>query len=227
MNTNRITNKNLKRIAIAAGTTAAALFLSAGLVACDSKSSDTIAEPAPAAELVDVLGSVAAEIAPTVEVAEAIREEIAPVVESATKSVAKPAVKSTKSSKKKSAAVGGTVILDGPAISESAPSVANTVAQAAQQGDSTAVTTPAEQPATQQPAAQSQPAVSGDGVAAQQPASEQPAAQQQPATTTNSTSVTLPKISGTPTLNSQLSGKNLADLTAPSISVPCLPGFNC
>ena len=42
MNTNHINNKNLKRIAIAAGTTAAALFLSAGLVACGGTDKEAV-----------------------------------------------------------------------------------------------------------------------------------------------------------------------------------------
>lgn len=222
MNTNRITNKNLKRIAIAAGTTAAALFLSAGLVACDSKSSDTVAVPAQAAELTEALENVVAEIAPAVEEASAVETEIAPVVETATKSLAKPAVKSTKAPKKKASTVGGTVVLDAPTVSESTPAVDTTVAQsaqqpAAQQTDNTVINTPVAQPTVEQPAAQQQPAATGQAATTASA----------PASSGSTTAITVPKISGTPTLSSQLSGATLNELLAPKISVPCLPGFNC
>lgn len=222
MNTNRINNKNLKRIAIAAGTTAGALFLSAGLVACDSKTSDTVAAPADAAQLVEVLENVAADITPTLEDVAANQSEVLPALETATKSVVKPNVKSTKVSKKKSAATGGSVILDAPTASESAPAVETTVAPvaqqpAAQQADNTVVNTPIAQPTVEQPAAQQQPATT------EQAATTASA----PASSGSTTAITVPKVSGTPTLSSQLAGKNLADLLAPTISVPCLPGFNC
>lgn len=224
MNTNQITNKNLKRIAIAAGTTAAALFLSAGLVACGGNSTDTVAVPAQAAVLTEVLENVVAEIAPTVEEAPAVEATVAPVVETATKSLAKPAVKSTKASKKKSS-VGGAVVLDAPVVSGSAPAVDTTVAPvaqqpAAQQADNTVVNTPVAQPTVEQPAVE-QPAV-------EQPAVEQqPAAASAPASNGSTTAITAPKISGTPTLSSQLTGATLNELLTPKISVPCLPGFNC
>ena len=221
MNTNQITNKNLKRIAIAAGTAAAALFLSAGLVACGGDSNDTVAVPAQAAELTEVLENVVAEIAPGVEETLAVEAEIAPVVETATKSLAKPAVKSTKASKKKASAVGGTVVLDAPTVSESAPAVDTTVAPvaqpAAQQAENTVANTPVAQPTVEQPAAQQQPAATGQAATTASA----------PASSGSTTAITVPKISGTPTLSSQLSGATLNELLAPKISVPCLPGFNC
>ena len=217
MNTNRITNKNLKRIAIAAGTTAAALFLSAGLVACDSKSSDTVAVPAQAAELTEVLENVVAEIAPAVEETLAVEAEVAPVVETATKSVSKPAVKSTKASKKKASAVGGTVVLDAPTVSESAPAVDTTVAPvaqqpAAQQADNTVVNAPAEQPTVEQPAAQQQAAATASA----------------PASSGSTTGVSIPKIIGTPNLVSKVGGIDLTKVVTPITVLPnCLPGFTC
>ena len=216
MNTNRITNKNLKRIAIAAGTTAAALFLSAGLVACDSKSSDTVAVPAQAAELTEVLENVVAEIAPAVEETLAVEAEVAPVVETATKSVSKPAVKSTKASKKKASAVGGTVVLDTPTVSESAPAVDTTVAPvaqpAAQQADNTVVNAPAEQPTVEQPAAQQQAAATASA----------------PASSGSTTGVSIPKITGTPNLVSKVGGIDLTKVVTPITVLPnCLPGFTC
>lgn len=217
MNTNRITNKNLKRIAIAAGTTAAALFLSAGLVACGSKSDETVAAPAQAAELAEVLENVIAEVSPTVEEAAAAPTEIAAVTETATKSIAKPATKSpVTSKKKKSSAVGGAVVLDAPTVSESTPAVDTTVAPsaqqpAAQQADNTVVNTPAAQPTVGQPAATEQAATTASA----------------PRSSGSTTAITVPKISGTPTLSSQLSGATLNELLAPKISVPCIPGYNC
>lgn len=222
MNTNQITNKNLKRIAIAAGTTAAALFLSAGLVACGGNSTDTVAVPAPAAELTEVLENVVAEFAPAIEETPAVVAEVAPVVETAAKSLAKPTVKSTKAPKKKASAVGDEAVVDSPTISESAPAVATTVAPvveqpAAQQVDNTVVNTPTAQPTVEEPAAAQQPA-----------ATEQaPTTASAPSSSGSTTAITAPKIIGTPSLASRLSGKNLDELLAPSISVPCLPGFNC
>lgn len=216
MNTNRITNKNLKRIAIAAGTTAAALFLSAGLVACNSKSSDTVAVPAQAAELTDVLENVVAEIAPAVEETSAVEAEVAPVVETATKSLAKPAVKSTKASKKKASAVGGTVVLDAPTVSESAPAVDTTVAPvaqpAAQQAENTVANTPVAQPTVEQPAATDQAAATASA----------------PASSGTTTAVSIPKITGTPNLASKVGGIDLTKVVTPITVLPnCLPGFTC
>lgn len=218
MNTNRINNKNLKRIAIAAGTTAAALFLSAGLVACDGKASDTVAEPAQAAELVEVLENVAAEIAPTVDEAAANQSEVLPAIETATKSVAKPEMKSTKASKKKSAATGGSVILDAPAASESAQVVDTTVAPAPQQADNTAVTTPAAQPAVEQPAAPQQPAATEQSTATASA----------PASSGSTSAISVPKLTMTDSVSSALKGVDLTKATSP-ITVPkiCIPGYNC
>ena len=212
MNTNRINNKNLKRIAIAAGTTAAALFLSAGLVACDGKASDTVAEPAQAAELVEALENVAAQISPTVDEAVEVQSEVLPALETTTKSAAQPESKSKKASKKKSAAVGGSVILDAPTVSESAPAVETTVAPAPQQADNTAVTTPAAQPAAEQPATQQQPTATASA----------------PASSGSTTAISVPKLTMTDSVSSALKGVDLTKLTSP-ISVPqiCIPGYNC
>lgn len=212
MNTNRINNKNLKRIAIAAGTTAAALFLSAGLVACDSKASDTVAGPTQAAELVEALENVAAQISPTVDEAVEVQSEVLPALETTTKSAAQPESKSKKASKKKSAAVGGSVILDAPTVSESAPAVETTVAPAPQQADNTAVTTPAAQPAVEQPATQQQPTATASA----------------PASSGSTTAISVPKLTMTDSVSSALKGVDLTKLTSP-ISVPqiCIPGYNC
>ena len=214
MNTNHINNKNLKRIAIAAGTTAAALFLSAGLVACDGKSGDTVAAPAQAAQLADALQNVVADIVPSIDEAAILETAVAPAEESTPKSVAKPAVKSTKSSKKKAASTGGSVILDAPAAGESTPVVDTTVAPAPRHADSTVVTTPADQPAVAEAAA---------------PA-DQPAATATPSNTGSNTSTwpTFPKITGTPSITSTLSSTDLTKLISPiTVPKPCLPGISC
>lgn len=216
MNTNQITNKNLKRIAIAAGTTAAALFLSAGLVACGGNPTDNVAVPAQAAELTEVLENVVAEIAPTVEEVPTIEAEVAPVVETSTKSVAKPATKSTKTSKKKSSATGGAVVLNVPPISEAAPAVDSNATPTAQdptlpQVDNTIISTPADQPAVEQPTAPEQAS----------------ATEQAPASSGSTTAIKIPKIAIAPSLAAQLAGTSVDKLLAPSISVPCLPGLTC
>ena len=214
MNTNQITNKNLKRIAIAAGTTAAALFLSAGLVACNSKSSDTVAVPAQAAELTDVLENVVAEIAPAVEETSAVEAEVAPVVETATKSLAKPAVKSTKASKKKASAVGGTVVLDAPTVSDAAP-----VAPAPQQADNTV---------TSAPVAQAAPADQTASANLPSAASVGSSAAVGPAAGSGSPSIRIPEITGTPNLVWKVGGIDLTKVVTPITVLPnCIPSYNC
>lgn len=218
MNTNRLNNKNLKRIAVAAGTTAAALFLSAGLVACGGNASDTAATPAQAAELTEVLEKVVAEVAPVVEAAPAIATPVAPTAAAkpAVSAAPKSGAKSTKASKKKSAAVGGAVILDAPTASVSAPAVGATVAPAPQHADAI-VATPTEQRAVEQPAAQQQPAVE-----------QAPAAASAPTSSGSTSAITVPKLTIIDSTSSALKGIDLTKTTSP-VTAPriCIPGYNC
>ena len=166
MNTNHINNKNLKRIAIAAGTTAAALFLSAGLVACGGTDKEAVSVGEATQMVQDALAGIelpAVEL-PTPVVADATNDVAAPVAAPSTKvsNVTKPSTK--KSKKSTSAATGGSVIVSVPEVNEQASAPATTVAPvvteapAAQPTDTVAA--PADAPAVQQPAAQ-QPAASG------------------------------------------------------------------
>ena len=166
MNTNHINNKNLKRIAIAAGTTAAALFLSAGLVACGGTDKEAVSVGEATQMVQDALAGIelpAVEL-PTPVVADATNDVAAPVAAPSTKvsNVTKPSAK--KSKKSTSAATGGSVIVSVPEVNEQASAPATTVAPvvteapAAQPTDTVAA--PADAPAVQQPAAQ-QPAASG------------------------------------------------------------------
>ena len=208
MNTNRINNKNLKRIAIAAGTTAAALFLSAGLVACDGKPGDEVVAPAEIANVADALGNLAAEVLPATDHVAVTEPEAAPVAATKTE----PAKKSA-TSKKKTVANGGAIVLDAPAPNTATQPTTSPIAQPTQ---SSVAAAPAAQPTAGQDAATAA-GTSGD----QQPAS------------TNTTSnianwMNIPTFTGTPSLTSTLSTTDLTKLTSP-ITVPtlCIPGITC
>jgi hypothetical protein len=184
--------------------------------------------PAP---IIDEVAEIVEELAAETPVAQspaAQQEVVTP------KSPVKSPVKSTKV--KKSPTLSGGIVYGGPAATEAVTTPDSSVAPALQQDSNTAVATPADQPAVeQQPAtadtvtpapAAAQPSESGDVAAAQEPVAEQ-----QPATTSANTSTktssNFPKFSGTPNIVSQFQGATAADLTAPKISIPCIPGYTC
>jgi len=235
MNTNRITNKNTKRFAIAAGATAAVLFLGAGLVASrGGESNNTNAVETPLAvvpapiidEVAEIVEQFVAEI-PVAQSPAAQQEVVTP--KSPVKSPVKSSVKSTKV--KKSPTLSGGIVNSGPAANEAITTPDTSVAPALQQDSNTAVATPADQPAIEQPAVE-QPAVqqpTADQTAAV--ASDAPAALQPTAATSTSNTSTwfnIPKIIGTPSLTSTITSTDLSKLTSP-ITVPklCLPLINC
>lgn len=214
MNTNRINNKNTKRIAIAAGAAAAALFLTAGFVASrgngSNNESDTpvLKVPAPVMEIAAApqVDELATEVAVT-PVAETTSESTAV----ATKT---PVAKKAKS--KKSPVLTGGLVSGGPAAVEevtATPAPETTVATAPQVAEAAvaeapAVTVPAEQPAVNQPVAEQAPAT---------------------ASTSGTTWMNIPKIIGTPNLASKIAGIDLSKLTSTQITVPkpCIPGLSC
>ena len=217
MNTNRINNKNTKRIAIAAGAAAAALFLTAGFVASrgngSNNESDTPVLKVPAPVM---------EIAAAPQVEELTTEvQAAPVAdtksESASTAPKAPAAKTTKKAKsKKSPVLTGGLVSGGPAAVEqvtATPAPETTVAAAPQVAEAAvveapAVTVPAEQPAVNQPVAEQAPA---------------------PTATGGTTRVNIPQIIGTPNLASKIAGIDLSKLTSPQITIPkpCIPGLSC
>lgn len=230
MNTNRITNKNTKRFAIAAGATAAVLFLGAGLVA--SRGGESINTNAVEAPLAVVPAPVIDEVAEIVEqfVAEIpVAQSPAPKQEvmapkSSPKSPVQSPAKSTKA--KKSPTLSGGIVYGGPEATEVVTTPDTSVAPAPQQDDNTAVATPAEQPAVEQPAVQQPVADQTAAVASDAPAAQQPTA----ATSTSNTStwLNIPKIIGTPSLTSTITSTDLSKLTSPiTVPKPCLPGISC
>ena len=216
MNTNRINNKNIKRFAIAAGTTAGALFLTAGIVAGignnGSKNADVAQAPA-APQAAVVVDQPAA--------SPSVVEESAPVAVENVAKVSKPApVKAPSSSKKstnrKAGATGGDVVLSVPVVDQ--PTPAPVAAPSAPE-----TTVAPSVPNTQAPAAQ--PAEQQQAAAASEPA----AAASEPAPSNNSTStVTIPKWSYTNTFGSKIAA---VDLTQTSSTLApsrlCLPGVTC
>jgi outer membrane biosynthesis protein TonB len=215
MNTNRISNKNLKRIAIAAGTTAAALFLSAGLVACDGQAGDKVVTPAQVANVADVLQNLAAEAIPATDEIAATEAQPAPVVETKVESTTQTTKKVAKATKKKPASTTQDTAPAAPTVAEPSPTQDVAVAPAPATSETSVVSVPAEQPAVDQPSADQ------GATAAQQPAAS---------TTASNTSSwsNIPKITGTPSLASNLSGTDLTKLTSP-VTLPklCIPGVTC
>ncbi len=213
MNTRQINNKNMKRFAIGAGITAAALFLTAGLVAGIGGGDKAEVAAAPTTVVAaEVASPVAAEVPAIDETAAPVEAETVAV---AAPAKVTPAAKSTKPSKqKKSAATGGNVVLSAP----EAPAPTTAPAPAAAQESTPVATNPASQPAASQPAVE-------------QPAAQQPAAASAPASNTNSGStgsstwLKVPNITGTPSLTSSLDlSKTLTTtVTIPKIcvSIPC------
>jgi FtsZ-interacting cell division protein ZipA len=215
MNTNPITNKNMKRIAIAAGTTAAALFLTAGFVASrgngSNNESDTpvLKVPAPVMEIAAAPQAAEAAIDTQTEA------EATPVVEAKSDSTTTKAPSTKKAKSKQSPVLTGGLVSAGPVVEEVAatPAPETTVAPTPQVAETAVaeapvVTLPAEQPAVDQPVVEAAPA---------------PA----PAPTGGSTSLNIPKIIGTPNLSSKLAGVDLSKLTTVTLPKPCLPGISC
>lgn len=222
MNTNRISNKTTKRFAIAAGATAAVLFLSAGFVASrGGESNNNKNADAPLAVVA----------APTLtEVAEVVEEIVtdAPTAaqptasasaSTATKPTASTKVKSTPKKSKKSPIPAGNVIVTAPEATATvapeatvapAPAVAEaTVAEAA------VVSVPAEQPAVEQPASAA-------------PAEQPTATQSAPASQSGTTAISVPKLTMNDSLVSSLQGIDLTKqpvkTTLPKL---CIPGITC
>lgn len=223
MNTNRISNKNTKRFAIAAGATAAVLFLSAGFVA--SRGGESNKNTNADAPLAIVPAPVVEEVSDLVEqiVAEApVAEEVA--VQSAPAATTTKSTKSTKSAKatkaKKSVnapVLSGGVIYVSP---EASAAPETTVAPAPAVAEASVVAVPAEQPAVEQPAVE-QPAVAA-------PAEQPAAAQSAPASQSGTTSISVPKLTMTDSITSSLKGIDLT--TSPvKTTLPklCIPGITC
>lgn len=210
MNTNRITNKNLKRLAIAAGATATALFLAAGFVATRGNDQAEILEAASPAVEVEAPAAVMPVEESTHEVA-----VIAPASPSINESTKKAATSTTKrSNKKATSTVGGGVVLDAPVTAE-APANSNTgdaVASAPQQTD-VATSNPTTQPAVESPAA-----------APAAPAA-QSTEQATAASDSGTSSVSVPLY---PIVDRFQSNLRTIDLTRTSPTIPsCIPGYNC
>jgi hypothetical protein len=210
MNTNRITNKNLKRLAIAAGATATALFLAAGFVATRGNDQAEILEAASPAVEVEAPAAVMPVEESTHEVA-----VIAPASPSINESTKKAATSTTKrSNKKATSTVGGGVVLDAPVTAE-APTNSNTgdaVASAPQQTD-VATSNPTTQPAVESPAA-----------APAAPAA-QSTEQATAASDSGTSSVSVPLY---PIVDRFQSNLRTIDLTRTSPTIPsCIPGYNC
>ncbi len=222
MNKRQITNKTTKRIAIAAGATAAVLFLTAGFVSSrgnDSNNNDKADAP---------LAVVAAPVieTPAAPVVEEIAEELtveAPasqVSESTSKSSSVKSTTSAKKSKsKRSAATAVNVVLNVPNL-DSTVAVPEVVAAPAPQVAEAAVAETPAAPVAEQPAA---------------PAVEQPAQAEQPAAATSAPAsnqgtsmVRIPGLTMSDSFSKTLSNidltKSLTTVTKPKI---CIPGTNC
>jgi len=216
MNKRQITNKNTKRIAIAAGATAAVLFLTAGFVASrgsDSNNNDKADAP------IAVVPAPVLEI-PVAPVVEEIGAEVAEaaVVETKSSPAKKTTAKSTKKSKSAPVLTGG-LVYGGPAVTDEAPASETTVAPAPQVAEAAVAETPAATVA-EQPAA---------------PAVEQPAQAEQsaaatsaPASNQGTSMVRIPGLTMSDSFSKTLSNidltKSLTTLTKPKI---CIPGTNC
>jgi hypothetical protein len=201
----------MKRFAIAAGATAAVLFLSAGFVASRGGESNNKNADAPlavvAAPVVEEVSDLVEQIVAEAPVAEEVAAQIAP---------AKATTKATKSTKsKKSPVLTGGVVYGGPAMTEAAPAPATTVAPAPAVAEASVVSVPAEEPAVEQPA---------PAAPAEQPAATQSA----PASQSGTTAISVPKLTMNDSLVSSLQGIDLTKqpvkTTLPKL---CIPGVTC
>jgi hypothetical protein len=208
MNTNHINNKNTKRIAIAAGATAAVLFLSAGFVASrggESNNSDKADAP-----LAIVPAPIFEEVSDVIEqlVAEA------PVAEKT--DTASSTTKTTKTSKsKKSPTQTGGVVYGDNAATEATPTPDTTVATAPAVAEASGVSVPTDQPAVEQPA----PAA---------PAEQTTATSSAPTSQSGTTSISVPKLTMSDSVMSSLKGIDLTKSTLnTSLPTLCIPGVTC
>jgi cytoskeletal protein RodZ len=219
MNTNRISNKNMKRFAIAAGATAAVLFLSAGLVASrggesnNNKNADAPLAVVSAPSLSEVVEEIVAD-API-----ATQPAASATASTATKSTASTKVASTPKKSKKSPIPAGNVIVTAPdastaAAPETTVAPAPAVAEAAVV-EAAVVSVPTEQPAVEQPAPTA-------------PAEQPAAASSAPASQSGTTAISVPKLTMNDSLVSSLQG---IDLTKQPIKTTlpklCIPGVTC
>lgn len=214
MNTNRISNKNMKRFAIAAGATAAVLFLSAGLVASrggesnNNKNADAPLAVVSAPSLSEVVEEIVAD-API-----ATQPAASATASTATKSTASTKVASTPKKSKKSPIPAGNVIVTAPDAS-SAAAPETTVAPAPAVAEAAVVSVPTEQPAAEQPAPTG-------------PAEQPAAASSAPASQSGTTAISVPKLTMNDSLVSSLQGIDLTKqpvkTTLPKL---CIPGVTC
>ena len=214
MNTNRISNKNMKRFAIAAGATAAVLFLSAGLVASrggesnNNKNADAPLAVVSAPSLSEVVEEIVAD-API-----ATQPAASATVSTATESTASTKVASTPKKSKKSPIPAGNVIVTAPDASTAA-APETTVAPAPPVAEAAVVSVPTEQPAAEQPAPTA-------------PAEQPAAASSAPASQSGTTAISVPKLTMNDSLVSSLQG---IDLTKQPVKTTltklCIPGVTC
>ena len=210
MNTNRISNKNMKRFAIAA----AVLFLSAGLVASrggesnNNKNADAPLAVVSAPSLSEVVEEIVAD-API-----ATQPAASATASTATKSTTSTKVASTTKKSKKSPIPAGNVIVTAPDASTAA-APETTVAPAPAVAEAAVVSVPTEQPAVEQPAPTA-------------PAEQPAAASSAPASQSGTTAISVPKLTMNDSLVSSLQGIDLTKqpvkTTLPKL---CIPGVTC
>lgn len=206
MNTNRFNNKNIKRFAIAAGTTAGALFLTAGIVAGignnGSKKADVAQAPA-APQATVVVDQPAA--SPSV-VEESAPAAIATSNESTKSLPSKSTASTKKQTNRKSAATGTNVVVSDPTITDAAQAPSTTVAPQVSNSEAPAASAPAAQSADQQ----------------------QAAAVAEPAPTNSATSsVSIPKWTYTNDFGSKINAVDLTKTTTVTVPKLCIPGVTC
>ncbi|MFZ9697447.1 MAG: hypothetical protein ACO3C5_07415 [Ilumatobacteraceae bacterium] len=227
MNTNRTSNKNVKRFAIAAGATAAVLFLSAGFVASrggesnNNKNADaplavvsspTLTEVAEVVEKIVADAPITAQ--PTASAPASTATESTATESIATQSTASIKVTSTPKKSKKSPIPAGDVILFAPDASTTAE-LETTVAPAPAVADAAVVSVPTEQPAVEQPAPTA-------------PAEEPAATSSAPASQSGTTAISVPKLTMDDSLVSSLQGIDLTkQWVKTALPKLCIPGITC
>ncbi|MEY2626721.1 MAG: hypothetical protein RJB08_480 [Actinomycetota bacterium] len=195
MNTNRFNNKNLKRVAAGAGITAAALFLTAGLVAGIGGGNAADGASAPTTVVADVMAAPVAAESTAADENVAVVAEPANVALVASSNKATSTVKTAKPKQKKSSATNGNVIISAPEAP--ATTVAAAVPAAADQS-APAPTSPADQSTAAAPTAQQPAATTTSG-------------------STTSTGIKMPSFSGTPSITSII---DLATTLSSPVTLP-------
>jgi hypothetical protein len=219
---NTTSNKNVKRFAIAAGATAAVLFLSAGFVASrGGESNNNTNADAPLAvvssptltEVAEVVEEIVADAPITAQPTASATASTA--TESiATQSTASTKVASTPKKSKKSPIPAGDVILFAPDASTAAE-LETTVAPAPAVADAAVVSVPTEQPAVEQPAPTA-------------PAEEPAATSSAPASQSGTTAISIPKLTMDDSLVSSLQGIDLTkQWVKTALPKLCIPGITC